>query len=416
MNLFTMIKRSSINLLVFAISVSFGPSCLFADTSTNDRAVSTTNGADDLLAAIARSENYLVRFCRPNGRFVYIANGGPETHEYNIIRHAGAIYALALYNAEHPDAKVVAAMMRAADYLERYYIFPPKGSADMLAVWASRRGVNGTRRAELGASGLGLLALASVAEVSPKSISVAELEQIARFIVNLQNADGSFCCRFDYATGRDSSWRSLYFPGEAAMGLIALYKLDHDPAWLNAAAKGLTYLAESRRQQLRLPDDSWALIATNQILPFLRTCNPPVIEQRLLAHAIRIGTDMAAEEEFGQARGGAVKGSFDSGGRTTPVATRVEALLALQNCIPNSQFRNQIRGAARAGISFLITAQIKGGTYDGGIPALNVGSVGGLAIDGEKESRIRIDYVQHALCAMLRYEALIESIVKPAQS
>jgi hypothetical protein len=38
----------------------------------------------------------------------------------------------------------------------------------------------------------------------------------------------------------------LYYPGEAALGLISLYDLNHACEWLIAAGKALSFLARTR--------------------------------------------------------------------------------------------------------------------------------------------------------------------------
>src|SRR5208282_2300821 len=48
--------------------------------------------------AIALSAGYMERSCGPDGKFVYEVdlNSGRQAASYNIVRHAGAIYALAI--------------------------------------------------------------------------------------------------------------------------------------------------------------------------------------------------------------------------------------------------------------------------------------------------------------------------------
>jgi hypothetical protein len=55
--------------------------------------------------AIILAANYLERTCGPDGRFAYRINidTGRQSHSYNIVRHAGAIYALAMAQRFKPD-------------------------------------------------------------------------------------------------------------------------------------------------------------------------------------------------------------------------------------------------------------------------------------------------------------------------
>jgi hypothetical protein len=67
--------------------------------------------------------------------------------------------------------------------------------------------------------------------------------------------------------------------------------------------------------------------------------------------------------------------------------------------------RKQIEVAAKLGVDFLLHAQIKSGPFAGGMPAVTPrASV--VMKPSALESEVRIDYVQHALCAWLRFENL----------
>jgi mannose/cellobiose epimerase-like protein (N-acyl-D-glucosamine 2-epimerase family) len=72
-----------------------------------------------LNAAIKLSANYLERVCNPAGTFAYWVDteSGRVAKTYNIVRHAGAIYAIAMFNRSHPERKAVNAIIRAANFL-----------------------------------------------------------------------------------------------------------------------------------------------------------------------------------------------------------------------------------------------------------------------------------------------------------
>jgi len=86
-------------------------------------------------------------------------------------------------------------------------------------------------------------------------------------------------------------------------------------------------------------------------------------------------------------------GAFDIEGRTAPAATRLEALLAALDFLPKNSgdLRDAICSAVGRTAKFLLRAQIVSGPYAGDMP----GAVAGT----QRASEIRIDYVQHALCA-----------------
>ena len=104
-------------------------------------------------------------------------------------------------------------------------------------------------------------------------------------------------------------------------------------------------------------------------------------------------------EQFRGGSASGLDGAFDPGGRTTPAATRLEGLLAALEFLPNADVRHKVEEATARGIAFLLRAQITDGSFAGAI----TGSVRTSAFDS---AAIRIDFVQHALCAWLRYRGL----------
>lgn len=91
-----------------------------ADQPAPQRATkSRTLSASALDHAVELSVGYLERACGPTGRFAYSVDteSGRLLPSYNIVRHAGAMYALEMSNRFIPDRKVVDTMIRAADFL-----------------------------------------------------------------------------------------------------------------------------------------------------------------------------------------------------------------------------------------------------------------------------------------------------------
>ena len=66
-------------------------------------------------------------------------------------------------------------------------------------------------------------------QARPGTVPISQLQALGRFIIFLQKADGSFYSKYG-ANGKPvEDWQSLYYPGEAALGLIALYEIDPSP-------------------------------------------------------------------------------------------------------------------------------------------------------------------------------------------
>jgi hypothetical protein len=368
--------------------------------------------APNLSRAIDLAADYLERACGMNGRFAYRVDttSGRQSSSYNIVRHAGAMYVLGMFNNSHPDPQAVNAMIRAAGFLRVNYIGPDARS-NTLVVWS--RPLPMKSDAGLGASGLGLAALASVQQARPNTVPLEQLQALGRFILYLQKDDGSFTSKYLPDSGPSSDWQSLYYPGEAALGLIALDEIDHSNEWLTAAGRALSYLARSREGAREVPPDHWALIATAKFLPHINeiptrdrvSCCASRAE--LVAHAIRISRSFL-QDQIANSPDARLNGGFDPRGGTTQTATRLEGLLATLEFLPaeDAALRAQIEAAAKSGIEFLLRAQIATGPYAGGMPQTVLGDGSDPKNAELRGSDVRIDYVQHALSAWLRYQHL----------
>jgi hypothetical protein len=358
----------------------------------------------------------MVEACNGDGRFVYKTHltGGPdESGDYNMLRHSGAIYALGMCQARWPDEATADAMARASQYLMDSSVGPVPGETGLLAVWTRPEivGEGASHRAKLGGAGLGLVALVS-SGWAQDATQVLTLRQLALFLLFMQEEDGGFVSRFDFEEGQDDSFTSLYYPGEAALGLMMLYEIDPQPEWLQGAADAMAFLARTRQGRTDAPPDHWALIATGRLLPHLEKCPRPVSRELLLSHAAQVCQSMLDEynrNQFETPRAGC----FTNDGRTTPTATRIEGLLAALTYLPADQaaLKARIRKTSGEAVAFLLSSQVTGGLYEGAIPR----AIGPLGSDHPASGRafnrrageVRIDYVQHALSAMVQYRDLL---------
>jgi len=381
------------------------------------RAVVTIE-SHQLKEAITLSAGYLIGQCRKNGEFLYRINVNPAIKpkpRYNFLRHAGAIYALAFYDQANPQALTRNTLKRATDFFKDSAIAPIPGNTDLLAVWSHPEIARTDKplQAKLGGTGLGLVALLSAEKRMPGTTPVDYLRKMGNFLLFMQKKDGGFYSKYIPENGgRDDSWTSLYYPGEAALGLLMLYEKDPSLTWLQTAANAIAYLARKRERNNLVEADHWALLATAKLLPFYGRCRKPLPKQALERHAAQICESILRGKP--EAYDNAIRyGGFTGDGRTTPTATRLEGMLAALSFLPDeySNLRQQMVVAIDEGIQFLLRSQIQSGKYAGGIPrAIQV-----LPEDhpqftesfNRRATEVRIDYVQHALSAMLQYERIL---------
>jgi hypothetical protein len=368
---------------------------------------------EDLRGAIEAAGGYLVRATGPDGGFLYRTDLDPTFEpepSYNILRHAGAVYSLGMYYGWAPEDKTRRAMERATRYLRECCVDEVPGQQGLLAVWSPPEIVLTGKplQAKLGGTGLGLVALAGMEGVGRGSTPATELAALGRFLTFMQKPDGSFYSKYFPDQGRDDSWTSLYYPGEAALGLVMLAEHEGSRGWLEAAARALGYLAKSREGQSTLPADHWALLATERLLQVDDVESLGVSRQQLVDHAVRICRSILAERPGGEGSR-SYSGALTPDSRTTPTSTRLEGLLAALTFLPSdeAELRREMETAIHQGIAFLVRAQVRSGELDGAIPrAVGPSRPRGsrrLPFVDPRASEVRIDYVQHALSAMIRY-------------
>jgi hypothetical protein len=336
--------------------------------------------------------------------------------KYNLLRHAGTMYALAGYHKRRPNKEIADTLVRAAGYLRTFIRPVPEAGPDARAILTfpgkMRSGPYGaTPFAKLGGAGLGLVALTAVESISPGTVPLEELRGLGQFILFMQTPEGRFYSKYFPGKGYETKWISLYYPGEACLGLLMLHDLDPNPHWIKAAMRGLDYLAQTRIGVRNVPADHWALIATERLLPKLAGMTEPgMSRQSLLNHATQILKVMLAQQKT---KGPSLDliGSFLNDARTTPAATRLEGLLAARNFLPDdmTDLHARLAYACEIGIAFLVRHQIHEGALKGGIPraAHPLRKSKKNRAFNKRVGEVRIDYVQHALSAMMGYQKLL---------
>ena len=384
---------------------------------TGERNAVSTTDSNQLKQAIHLSAGYLVSQCGENGKFVYKVNVNPTIQpkpRYNFLRHAGAIYAMAVYDHTYPQKSTQNALKRATDFLKKSAIAPVPGAKELLAVWSRPEITRSNKplQAKLGGTGLGLVALLSVEKRIPGNTPLTYLRQMGDFLLFMQKTDGSFYSKYiPEKGGRDDSWTSLYYPGEAALGLLMLYEKDPSVKWLQAAADSIQYLARKRAGKKLVEADHWALLATAKLLPVYDRCRTSLSQQAVKQHAVQICQSILRSKP--DINDDSLRyGSFMADGRTTPTAIRLEGMLAALGFLSADagNLRQQMVVAIDAGMQFLLRSQIRSGQYAGAIPrAIHLLPENNPEFKksfNRRATEVRIDYVQHTLSAMLQYEEI----------
>jgi len=365
----------------------------------------------DISIYIDAAANYLSRNIDEEGMFIYRQpqdSARQYDDAYNVLRHVGAMYALSQYLETKGNPPAKEALRKSAQWLIQNCLTPLNGYEGVKAIWSDPEITHNVDEltAKLGGAGLGLVALVSAENLQPGIVDYEDLRSLGRFIKLMQREDGSFFSKYVPGRGGSQPESSLYYPGEAALGLIMLYELTGEVEWLEIAESSLAYLAASRAGKTPIPPDHWALIATERILGYHeRIKKPRTTSADLIIHAQQICESILVEQQLAPEHL-ELAGAFTADGRTAPTAARLEGLQAAVEFLPEDQtaLRHQIERSVDLGIAFLVKAQIAEGELKGGFPQA-------IRLDGNDDSslfgsasEVRIDYVQHSLSAMIAYQ------------
>lgn len=348
----------------------------------------------DIDLALDRAGKYLARAVKDDGRFVYEYKPyrGREVPEYNILRHAGTVFAMMELYGARKDPEVRKAAERAMGYLLRQV---RGGSiAGKPVKFVVEQG-----EVKLGGNGLAALALAEYARVTGNRKYDEVMRGLGEWILATQDANGRFKVhKQSFPLGRVSSFKSEYYPGEAIFALMRIYGLTGEKKWLDGADAGARYQLKvfSLLDDRRLPHDHWLLYGLNEV--HRKRPRPEFLDGAMRFARVIIQAQHTRENQ--------PQPDWDGGyykpPRSAPTATRMEGLnsaYALARDFGRGADAKQIRRSIDKGTGFLLRMQVG--------PEIAMycqdpeASLGGFR-ESLARASIRVDYVQHSISALLR--------------
>lgn len=341
-----------------------------------------------LIAAARAGGDYLLRMQKPDGSFHYYYDAAEDRfppRTYNIVRHAGTAMSLLDLYAATREARYLEAARRAIRFLKTRF----HRARTSAAVYV----LDFDGKAKLGASGLALVALAKKIELDAKSADRQSALRLANQILAMQRKNGSFEMRYRLQGADDQGFESLYYPGEALLGLIRLFKLNRDQRLLKAARRGAQFLIESQRQMHPLPADAWLM----QALGDLYNADS---RKEYASHAIALAETMIAQQYDDDGRADYAGGFGPGSPRATPAASRSEGLVSayrLARSIGDPR-ASKIATALRSSARFQLAQQFTAGNSKS---LANPGRAAGGFREALSSARIRIDFVQHNISSLL---------------
>ncbi|MFM7199627.1 MAG: hypothetical protein ACKO6N_02450 [Myxococcota bacterium] len=225
--------------------------------------------SENLRSSLRDAGFYLARMVQADGRYcyTYLADQDRCDRDYNLLRHAGTTYSLYQIYREIPEPAFLQAAEQATAWL-RLQERIVEGHHDQ------RYLIEG-KLAKLGAVGLSLLALVERENAVRDGLDRERMRAYARFIRSQQRADGYLFSWFQWDRRIPvPESNSIYYPGEALLGLVRLQQLEPSAEVLETALRAADYLAFRRWRfggiELYVPSDAWltqALAELQQLQP-----------------------------------------------------------------------------------------------------------------------------------------------------
>jgi hypothetical protein len=354
---------------------------------------SETVTRDRLMASARAGGEHLLRTLRDDGSWVYTMNpwkGTQSRTQYNVVRHAGTASALFELAAQTGDARYLDGAQRAMAYLATWY---RDGSQPGLTYVLDQDG-----KAKLGSFGLSLLALSRKIELAPQPGDREIAVRIARQIVAMQQPDGAFDSYLRLKGNEPSGSVSLYYPGEAMLGLARLAALGLDEGFLAAAHRGCDFLIAARKGK-KPPPDAWLI----QALEVLHADAP---KPSYVEHGFEIARAMLADQ-FGPETTAGNRGGFGpepvSSTRTSARVEGVVSTCRLGQKVGDPRVPDTLAATVRA-VPHLFQHQFG---PDNSFFLDDPAAVEGGMRAGLGNAEIRIDYVQHHMSAMMGLAGLV---------
>ena len=341
--------------------------------------------------ALFLAGEYFKNAVKEDGSFVYeyFPPTDEENPQYNMLRHAGTVYAMVeLYEMTKDKALLQKIQKTISFLLGNLKSVQVKDQNVLVAIDKDS--------IKLGGNALAILALAKYMDVVKTREYLEIVQKLARWIQLTQSPEGRFLIHKQvFSTQEISDFVSGFYPGEAIYALTLLYKIDKNKEWLDTAQKAAQYLIEVRdggKSTAQLDHDHWLLYGLNE----LYRLSPQKIYYE---HALKITQAILSSQRKDPLDDEA--GSFNKPAYSTSTATRIEGLSATYQLVRDFGTKKEMEpifDGIRLGIKFLLKNQVtKEMAKQRKWPARAVG--------GFQESsdipNIRIDCVQHNVSSLL---------------
>lgn len=210
---------------------------------------------------ISSSSEYLAGQVLKEGRFNYGWHPcfDRPIRTYNTLRHASSTYAMLEAWEVTQSAALMAAAKRSLRYLSETLIQRYERNGESVAFLTDLQD-----EIKLGGNAVCLLAMTKYTELTGDQQYLPLLEQLALGIRSMQNPDkGSFVhVLHSQDLSVKEAFRTIYYEGEAAFGLMRLYGLTRDERWLKVVTDAFEYFIEKDHWKTH---DHWLSYCVNEL-------------------------------------------------------------------------------------------------------------------------------------------------------
>jgi D-alanine-D-alanine ligase-like ATP-grasp enzyme len=363
------------------------------------------------LAALLRERarmaaEWFVPIQQADGSFPYTYDPVSDRYDvgvYNEVRHAGVTYALFQACALFDDPALRACARNAAQWIVHSSVSTPAGGAAYLY----------EGRCKLGGLALAIVALLEGRNALGETGWDEAIAALGQFLLGLElpNEPGRFFQSFEAATDdKLLTPDSNYYPGEALLALVGLHGAFPGGPWLAAAQRAATYLIRVKDgDQIRagrVPrEDHWLTIALSALYRF--DPNPDYATIVFLQAERMAGSQYQADDPEPWRIGAGRRRPTPSFPSTATQAEALNAAWELASRLDDAETEERYSLAALKAARFLMRVQYT--EHGDGVIRFPrpERTAGGWAQDIDR-ARIRIDFVQHGLSALIGAARLLE--------
>lgn len=353
---------------------------------------------------IGLSIHYIYRNILDDGRFQYRNHVNPEIEyentTYNALRHAGVLYSLYMYEKYGLEKKYHEARVKASKYFIDRYIKKLKDDKYVVASIPEEEGIK-INIAKTGAAGVALSALCNLCQEDVINLDV--LRGLGEYILFMQNDEGNIYAYYDLDHNVvNTVAEAIFYPAEAAVGLLYLYEIDPQEKWLNAAKKALNYIVKTRKKlDLEIPFDHWSVLAIEKL--FKDKLTTPEEFNTYRAYAEQMAIPMLSQQITNP--NNSYYGAFKDNVRPCSLGTIMEGMASIYFCTDSEDLQKILFKSMSIGNLFLSKVQVKTGVQAGGLP----NSANWVRPEvTPNASIIRIDNVQHVVTGWLKFQNILK--------